>query len=1237
MGRLADRACSGSGACLWRRRGGCLAATGPAGEGPSPDRAGSACRSPGAGRPRCGVRGAGCGVRGAGCGVRDASAWPDPEREPQREPLDHPGRPGVFLLRLRSTTPVGAASTLTGVRGGVSMTGARVTLVGRDAVIGALDTALAECAEGGARIVLAEGATGCGKSALADAAAERARRAGALVLTAVASPEERHVALGVLRQLAHGEEGFALPLPVPAADGSGAPPARVEAMQAFCARLRELSAQRPVVLIVDDIQHADGASLQYLQYLARHARTAAVLTVLTGTPHAEDLDPVFTTELMRQPHFARLRLDRLTPTEVAKTLTPLRPTAGLARPGALPPSDRVVPTGGPIPTSGLRPTNGLLSSDELRPTGAPVPTHEVALTGTLLPSDRLTPPGGQAPACGLTPSDRLTPSGERMPSSGPVAAGGLVPTSGPTHGEFLPVGDLYRISGGNPLLLRALVEETGAGQSPAPEPGGPYGQAVATCLHRTGPTALAAARTAAVLGEQATPERVVRLLGGSAAGTRRALAALEASGLLVASAQPETSGRYAATGQYEASGLLAASGSPDASGRHEGQGRYQAPSRYEAARRYAGTGLPEASGGPEVSVLPEASWWTEASGRPEAAGHPDGVRFRHPAARAAVLEDTTPGIRADLHRRAARLLREDGAPATTVAEHLLAAATDHASSDPTDVEVLREAAEELLAQGGARAATRLLELALQADADAHTCHGIRLRLAQVAARFDPAAAERQLTALLATHRAEAPAHTPNDPNDPHATPLGDPGRPADIGVAGSTRDAGHAERLGRSDPAEPTGVDLVRNTEHARLLVGLLYSQGRVGEVPGLVPGGDRGSGSGSAFDSDLDTPRAVSERLLQGTRLADATATPLAQAVRSLTASDQPDRAVSWSRGLLEEAERAHAPGWVSLFGTLHAEALLRLGDLTGAHAHATAALQALPDRTGSAFHCAPTAVLIRAGSAMGRFTEASRLADRQLPPRLPASLHGLAYLRARGLHRLAVNQPHAALADFLEAGRLMAAWGIDRPAHLPWRTDAAEALLLLGEARQAEQLVLDQLAHPDARRPWVRGLSLRLRAHTGEPRRRTALLGQAVEELHRSGDRVETARAMADLGRALQSEGSSKGNTMVRNAWNLAKDSEAVALCREILPDAPLTPPVRDRAQAGGQTASGGAKLSGSEQRVATLAAQGLTNREISAKLFLTVSTVEQHLTRVYRKLRISSRGDLPMDLAPVSRTAL
>jgi DNA-binding CsgD family transcriptional regulator/type II secretory pathway predicted ATPase ExeA len=63
---------------------------------------------------------------------------------------------------------------------------------------------------------------------------------------------------------------------------------------------------------------------------------------------------------------------------------------------------------------------------------------------------------------------------------------------------------------------------------------------------------------------------------------------------------------------------------------------------------------------------------------------------------------------------------------------------------------------------------------------------------------------------------------------------------------------------------------------------------------------------------------------------------------------------------------------------------------------------------------------------------------------------------------------------------------------------------------------------------------------------------------------------------------------------------------------------------------------ELSDAELRVATLAAAGRTNREIAAKLFVTVSTVEQHLTRIYRKLRVNGRADLPAWLVHVERVA-
>jgi DNA-binding CsgD family transcriptional regulator len=56
---------------------------------------------------------------------------------------------------------------------------------------------------------------------------------------------------------------------------------------------------------------------------------------------------------------------------------------------------------------------------------------------------------------------------------------------------------------------------------------------------------------------------------------------------------------------------------------------------------------------------------------------------------------------------------------------------------------------------------------------------------------------------------------------------------------------------------------------------------------------------------------------------------------------------------------------------------------------------------------------------------------------------------------------------------------------------------------------------------------------------------------------------------------------------------------------------------------------QLSDAEQRVAALAAFGYTNGQIAHKLYITVSTVEQHLTRVYRKLGIAGRAELPIGI--------
>jgi DNA-binding CsgD family transcriptional regulator len=63
------------------------------------------------------------------------------------------------------------------------------------------------------------------------------------------------------------------------------------------------------------------------------------------------------------------------------------------------------------------------------------------------------------------------------------------------------------------------------------------------------------------------------------------------------------------------------------------------------------------------------------------------------------------------------------------------------------------------------------------------------------------------------------------------------------------------------------------------------------------------------------------------------------------------------------------------------------------------------------------------------------------------------------------------------------------------------------------------------------------------------------------------------------------------------------------------------------GGRTRDGG--LTQSERRVAELVAQGRTNAEVAAALFLSEGTIRSHLTHVYAKLGVRSRTELARKL--------
>ena len=136
---------------------------------------------------------------------------------------------------------------------------------------------------------------------------------------------------------------------------------------------------------------------------------------------------------------------------------------------------------------------------------------------------------------------------------------------------------------------------------------------------------------------------------------------------------------------------------------------------------------------------------------------------------------------------------------------------------------------------------------------------------------------------------------------------------------------------------------------------------------------------------------------------------------------------------------------------------------------------------------------------------------------------------------------------------------------------------------------------------------------------------LAEAISLLESGPARHELALALADLGSCLRRAGRrTEARTPLRRALDLAQRTGA----------APLADRARQELLAAGarprRTAlTGPDALTSTERRVARLAADGLSNRQIAQHLFITQATVETHLRHAFGKLGITSRADLPAQL--------
>jgi DNA-binding CsgD family transcriptional regulator len=122
-------------------------------------------------------------------------------------------------------------------------------------------------------------------------------------------------------------------------------------------------------------------------------------------------------------------------------------------------------------------------------------------------------------------------------------------------------------------------------------------------------------------------------------------------------------------------------------------------------------------------------------------------------------------------------------------------------------------------------------------------------------------------------------------------------------------------------------------------------------------------------------------------------------------------------------------------------------------------------------------------------------------------------------------------------------------------------------------------------------------------------------------SAARLEHARALVDLGAARRRAGHRvEGRAPLREGLDMAHRCGS-----QILVDQARMELRASGARPRRDLITGRDALTPAEQRVAALAARGMTNREIAQVLFLSMKTVENHLARVYGKLGISSRDML------------
>jgi DNA-binding CsgD family transcriptional regulator len=600
----------------------------------------------------------------------------------------------------------------------------------------------------------------------------------------------------------------------------------------------------------------------------------------------------------------------------------------------------------------------------------------------------------------------------------------------------------------------------------------------------------------------------------------------------------------------------------------------------------------------------------------------DVLGFIHPVVRAAIHGELTPVERAHGHREAAHILANLGEEDDQLALHLLAS---EPRGDPWAVALLRRAAQQAQARGAPDGAATYLQRALAEPPPKESRCDVLMELGRAET------ASGRLVGL--THVREA-LELANDPVE-RAAIASELAQGlftiADLREAANVIDDALAALAGRAP-------DLARKLESQLLSVSLFE--------PAVFSGlGDRLSRLLDETQRDGD-PSLLAPLALISVATIEPASRGAALARRALAEGlsvlDQPDlywfaatallcadelleARDAWDRAIATARRRASTSALI-LASTFRVHVAIRLGTVAEAEADARETLDRVERnlRLPLPFILAP---LIDALIERAQLEAATQLAeDSGVEDDPPDQLRFEFPFASVGRLRLAEGRPAEAARLLRECGRRLEVLGIRNPGFIEWRSSLADALAAgeqVAEARELSEEEVDLARRFEV--PRELGMALRTAALVGEPGTRIERLREAASVLEGTPATLELARALTDLGAALRREGHrAESREPLRHGLDLAYRCGATALVERSRTEL-LATGARPRRL----TLTGVESLTASERRVAAMAGEGLTNREIAQSLFITEKTVEGHLQHAYRKLEIRSREQIPQIL--------